>query len=744
MDALQHKSVSMFFLLVLAAAALTSGAHAANTQPVGPPPDNPRKLAVPDSHLVRLEFAYHDRVLVYSASRMTWFWDVSSGKRLCPEEAPGQVINALAVSGNTEIVAGLSKRNGIWVRNLRTGERRSCGSSYSGSAIGLSHDGTYLGCGGNSRLNIYEVASGRQVKQITGVGSLLSGVIFSRDNSALIVSTLLGSPQLQFADMESGKITFRSGNNGYEYYSVALSPDGRTVAAANGRHSSVLLYDLLERKQIATLPGHTSRPFAVAFSPDGKWLLSGSQDKSARLWEVETRQCVRTYRDGYGNARALAFSGNGRTIAIGGDTKAVFLRDIVPPSSKQADVSLDFVSDCGERKWTDLCKEDASVSFETMRLMVFYGDSAVPVIETWFQRALLERDKHVERLLGQLSSRTYSKRRQASDLLTVLSPLVEPGLRSALRETRSLIAKAHLCVILQDIDDAPLTDLGLKRSIQVLEWIASKEARACLDRIAGHVPDSPYSREARRAIARLNARCQAESQLPPRFVKASPAPKPALPAPADASPATWKAITDGLLHHYTFDGNENDLITNQRGKKHGAVLKGAPEWTDAGAVGGGLTLNYGDSLVLPKDPTASREAFAVAMWFCPGPDSTAQDYAFMKTMDGKNVGWIAKIKWPKLFDSEGQWIHGGRSEYPRPKFEAGKWYHVAISYSGGGVGLFINGEPAVNNVCRRRKVGSSGKLEFFGKGDFAGVVDELRVYDRALSSKEIKQLATRE
>ncbi|MBI3248816.1 MAG: hypothetical protein HYZ50_20125 [Deltaproteobacteria bacterium] len=75
-------------------------------------------------------------------------------------------------------------------------------------------------------------------------------------------------------------------------YSVAFSPDGRTLASGSRDHS-IRLWDVASGRQRAVLAGHTDWVESVAFSPDGTTLASGSRDRTIRLWELwDTRHLV--------------------------------------------------------------------------------------------------------------------------------------------------------------------------------------------------------------------------------------------------------------------------------------------------------------------------------------------------------------------------------------------------------------------------------------------------------------------
>lgn len=95
---------------------------------------------------------------------------------------------------------------------------------------------------------------------------------------------------------------------------IKYAPDGAHFAVAST--IGIWLYDARTYKETALLTGHTWEASAVAFSADGKTLVSASWDDPIQMWDVYTGQ-LRTTLTGYVNdVNAIAFSPDGKTLAI--------------------------------------------------------------------------------------------------------------------------------------------------------------------------------------------------------------------------------------------------------------------------------------------------------------------------------------------------------------------------------------------------------------------------------------------
>ncbi len=109
--------------------------------------------------------------------------------------------------------------------------------------------------------------------------------------------------------------------------SVAFSPDGRT-ALSGSNDNTLKLWDVATGQELRTFTGHSGEVKSLAFSPDGRSVLSGSGDTTVKLWDLASGQEIRTFQGHSGAVRSVTFFPDGRKILSGSADKTVKIWDI--------------------------------------------------------------------------------------------------------------------------------------------------------------------------------------------------------------------------------------------------------------------------------------------------------------------------------------------------------------------------------------------------------------------------------
>jgi WD40 repeat protein len=147
-------------------------------------------------------------------------------------------------------------------------------------------------------------AAGNLINLLNGLGISLKGYDFSQLPIWQVYLQGMNLSQVDFAYADLTKAVFTQTMG--DILSITFSPVGEFIATGIDRQ--ILLWHLTDRRQIASLEGHTGWVRCLAFSPDGQLLASGSTDHTIRLWNLKTGQCLKTLYGHSGGIQSLAFS----------------------------------------------------------------------------------------------------------------------------------------------------------------------------------------------------------------------------------------------------------------------------------------------------------------------------------------------------------------------------------------------------------------------------------------------------
>lgn len=236
----------------------------------------------------------------------------------------------IAISQNGQFMA-IAAGNNVEVRRVASGERLQSLSGHTNkvSGVAFSPDGQTLVSvsGGDQTIRIWDLASGDLIKTLADNIGPTTHVVFTPDGRQFITGAIGSDRTIKFWDAKTFQLLktsdqqpgFVNGlavtpddaylvaairnfvkvwdlNNGQERHStkgpsleintIAVSPDSRIVATAN-KEGSIMLFEIASGKQLATLNGHKGWVLSLAFSPDGRTLYSGAEDKTIKIWRLE-------------------------------------------------------------------------------------------------------------------------------------------------------------------------------------------------------------------------------------------------------------------------------------------------------------------------------------------------------------------------------------------------------------------------------------------------------------------------
>ncbi|MGI5207484.1 WD40 repeat domain-containing serine/threonine protein kinase [Spirillospora sp. CA-108201] len=177
-----------------------------------------------------------------------------------------------------------------------------------------------------SHLKVWDTGSRKEVSGLTfDNANIMSFIAFSGDGRRLAFTT---KDQVRLLDVDSRKEVGQPlRGHTVQITQAAMSPDGRTLATG-GADMTVRLWDVQRAAPLGEIvPASDHAPQGVAFSRDGRLLATVGNDATVRLWDVAGRKEVGKPIIRPGKASAVAFSPDGKALAVGGDEK-VWLYDI--------------------------------------------------------------------------------------------------------------------------------------------------------------------------------------------------------------------------------------------------------------------------------------------------------------------------------------------------------------------------------------------------------------------------------
>jgi WD40 repeat protein len=185
----------------------------------------------------------------------------------------------------------------------------------------LNPDGKLLAtCSYDRLINLWDVASGKLVRSLTGHNGAVYDLAFSPDGE--ILASASADATVKIWNVQSGERLDTLGQPEGEQSAVGFAPDLTSIVAGGGDRQ-LRLWKLLSRENAEINPlklsgtAHNSPILKLAFSPDGKWILTGSESGELVLWDAATLAPRHKYETQPDVVTGLAFAPNSKRFYVG-------------------------------------------------------------------------------------------------------------------------------------------------------------------------------------------------------------------------------------------------------------------------------------------------------------------------------------------------------------------------------------------------------------------------------------------
>ncbi|MHC1767504.1 MAG: LamG-like jellyroll fold domain-containing protein [Verrucomicrobiia bacterium] len=197
--------------------------------------------------------------------------------------------------------------------------------------------------------------------------------------------------------------------------------------------------------------------------------------------------------------------------------------------------------------------------------------------------------------------------------------------------------------------------------------------------------------------------------------------------------------SDGSIAHYPFDGDVNDVTLN----RNDGQIVGQPRF-ERGVLEGAVRLSYGNAVSIPSLANLSASNLSVSVWFKAEQLTGQMRLVCKQSTASGHESWGVEIVGNTL------WFHSGNglkndNLASTNALAMDRFYHAVAVNDGVTKKLFLNGveiaqNASLGNVFRNTAPVTIGYTPTDGEFYFNGLIDDVRLYERALTHVEIREL----
>jgi WD40 repeat protein len=264
-------------------------------------------------------------------------WNVKSGKQIGEDWRDGDSeVWGIALSPDGKKVVSGSNDGAVRLWDIDTCKVVKKWTRHTEAVVSVcwSRDGRRVLSGSyDGTARQWQVESGETIENIlasieTGHGEVFA-VIYSPDTTLIATSgsdTRTEYP-IKIWDAKTGKQVATLKGHTHDVLYLAWTKDGKTLISGSW-DSSIRTWNTTNWKQTAVLDEHTRGVYAIAISPNDRILASVSSDKTARLWNLDNGQPICSPIQHADIVTCVSFSAGGKRLATGGRDNSAYIWDV--------------------------------------------------------------------------------------------------------------------------------------------------------------------------------------------------------------------------------------------------------------------------------------------------------------------------------------------------------------------------------------------------------------------------------
>ena len=265
------------------------------------------------------------KIATGSLDKTVKIWNAATGKKLLDMQGHNNGVKSITYSpdGKTIVTSScdhISKSScdhivKIWNASTGINFLNLQGHNDAICSVAYSSDGKTIATGSDDKtVKIWNSTTGSILLNLDGNGKSISNIAYSPDSKTIAVGSGI------VWDVTTG-IKLLNLDQRYINIGVTYSSDGKIIATAS--KTAVELWDAVTGNKLASLLGHSSKITTFAYSPNGKTVAIGSEDKTIKVWDTAFNDQLSDVHGHRSGVQSIAYSPDGKTIASSSEDSTV-------------------------------------------------------------------------------------------------------------------------------------------------------------------------------------------------------------------------------------------------------------------------------------------------------------------------------------------------------------------------------------------------------------------------------------